>query len=131
MYLHSSGMFRGSNGIVGLPYNIGQGSGLPGQLKAQNCYVEVNLGCYDKTAQKNANSHNFPQSTGTESPALGRGTLGLASAKPQGCEKLFIYPPEAVLVPVMQASSARSSLKRYYYCLGCIFLVNGWHIVSA
>lgn len=28
------------------------------------------------------------------------------------CEKTFIYPAEAVLVPVVQTSFARSSLKR-------------------
>ncbi|PIN02318.1 hypothetical protein CDL12_25170 [Handroanthus impetiginosus] len=111
----SSGKFRGSNGTVGLPYHITQGSGLTGQLRGQNCYVEVTLGCHDKVVQKNVNSHgNFPQPHGTESPPVGRGTQSWPSDKLPVCEKTFVYPTEAVLVPVMQTSSAKSSLKRFW-----------------
>ncbi|KAL0334764.1 UNVERIFIED_CONTAM: Mediator of RNA polymerase II transcription subunit, partial [Sesamum radiatum] len=108
----SAGKFRGSNGIVGLPYHVAQGSGLPGQLRGQNCYVEVTLGCHDKVV-KNVNSHtNLSHTHGTESPAIGRGTQRWSSDKHLVCEKMFVYPAEAVLVPVMQTSFARSSLKR-------------------
>ncbi|XP_051146534.1 mediator of RNA polymerase II transcription subunit 13 isoform X2 [Andrographis paniculata] len=110
----SSGKFRGSSGIVGLPYHVTLGSGLPCQLKAQNCYVEVTIGCHDK-AVKNVNLHgDFPQTMSTESPAITRGTSKGSSPKLPHSEKMFIYPPEAVLVPVMQTSSARSSLKRFW-----------------
>lgn len=116
MYLYSSGKFKGSNGIVGLPYHGALGSGPPAQLRGQNCYVEVTLGCHDKMVRKNVNSHsNFSQPHGTESPATGLCTQRWPSDKLPVCEKMFIYPTEAVLVPVMQMSFARSSLKRYYY----------------
>ncbi|GFQ07912.1 mediator of RNA polymerase ii transcription subunit 13, partial [Phtheirospermum japonicum] len=69
-----SGKVRGSNGIVGLPYNVAQGSGLPAQLRGQNSYVEVTLGCHDKTVQKNDNLHgDFSQPHGSESQATGLG----------------------------------------------------------
>ncbi|XP_011088350.1 mediator of RNA polymerase II transcription subunit 13 [Sesamum indicum] len=110
----STGKFRGSNGIVGLPYLVAQGSGLPGQLRGQNCYVEVTLGCHDKVV-KNVNSHtNLSHTHGTESPAIGRGTQRWFSDKHLVCDKMFVYPAEAVLVPVMQTSFARSSLKRFW-----------------
>ncbi|KAK6136806.1 hypothetical protein DH2020_029454 [Rehmannia glutinosa] len=108
----SSGRVRGSNGIVGLPYHVAQGSGRPAQLRGQNCYVEVTLGCHDKAVRKNVNSHSdFSQPHGIESPATGLGTQRWPSDKLPVGEKMFIYPAEAVLVPVMQTSSARSSLK--------------------
>ncbi|KAL3614125.1 hypothetical protein CASFOL_042199 [Castilleja foliolosa] len=111
----SSGKVRGSNGIVGLPYNVAQGSGLPAQLRGQNCYVEVTLGCHDKSVQNNDNLHrDFSQPHGPESQATRLGTQRLPSAKPPVSEKMFVYPAEAVLVPVMQTSSARSSLKRFW-----------------
>ncbi|GFQ00948.1 mediator of RNA polymerase ii transcription subunit 13 [Phtheirospermum japonicum] len=109
-----SGKVRGSNGIVGLPYNVAQGSGLPAQLRGQNSYVEVTLGCHDKTVQKNDNLHgDFSQPHGSESQATGLGTQWWPSAKPSVSEKMFVYPVEAVLVPVMRTSFARSSLKSY------------------
>lgn len=37
------------------------------------------------------------------------------SRAPDICERMFIYPSEAVLVPVMQTAYAKSSLKRYLY----------------
>ncbi|KAK6159438.1 hypothetical protein DH2020_006752 [Rehmannia glutinosa] len=78
----SSGRVRGSNGIVGLPYHVAQGSGRPAQLRGQNCYVEVTLGCHDKAVRKNVNSHSdFSQPHGTESPATGLGTQRWPSDK--------------------------------------------------
>lgn len=114
MYLDSSGKFRGSNGIVGLPYqHVAQASGRPAQLRGQNCYVEVTLGCHDKIERKNVNSlNNFSQPNGIDAPATGLCTQSWPSGKLSVCEKLFVYPTEAVLVPVMQTSFARSSLKR-------------------
>ncbi|KAB1228035.1 Mediator of RNA polymerase II transcription subunit 13 [Morella rubra] len=39
----SSGKFKMSNGFIGLPYHVSQGSGC--QMRGQSCYVEVTLGC--------------------------------------------------------------------------------------
>ncbi|KAL6517268.1 hypothetical protein OROMI_032969 [Orobanche minor] len=113
--VYLSSKVRGSNGIVDLPYSSAQGSGLPAQLRDQNFYLEVTLGCHDKMVQKNDNSHgDFTRPHGTKSQATGLGMQRRPSAKPPVSEKLFVYPAEAVLVPVMQASSARWSLKRFW-----------------
>lgn len=57
-------------------------------------------------------SKNLPKHHVAESPALGiadqKGALDNASVY----EKTFLYPPEAVVVPVLQTSFTRSSLKR-------------------
>ncbi|KAL7090404.1 hypothetical protein ACP275_12G039000 [Erythranthe tilingii] len=111
----STAKFRGSNGIVGLPYHAAQGSVLPAQMRGQNCYVEVTIGCQDKMGRKNVYSRsNLPQTHGTEPPAVGLGTQKGPPEKLPFCEKMFVYPAEAVLVPVMQTSFARSSLKRFW-----------------
>ncbi|GER50389.1 mediator of RNA polymerase II transcription subunit [Striga asiatica] len=111
----STGKVRGSNGIVGLPYSAAQVLGLPSQMRGQNCFVEVTLGCNDQTLQKDDNSHSdFSQPHGTESLAAGLGTQRWPSTKPPVTEQMFVYPAEAVLVPVFQTSFARSSLKRFW-----------------
>lgn len=111
----SSGKFRDSNGIVGLPYQVALGSGPPAQLRGQNCYVEVTLGSQEKMMRNNANLHsNFSQPHGTESTATRLSSQRWPLDKLPVCEKTFVYPTEAVLVPVMQTSIARSSLKRFW-----------------
>ncbi|KAL3843474.1 hypothetical protein ACJIZ3_000877 [Penstemon smallii] len=105
----SSGKFRGSNGIVGLPYHGDQGSGLPGQLRGQNCYVQVTLGCLEKMVQQNVHLQNNFRQPHVESSAIGRGPSDKLPF-----EKMFVYPADAVLVPVIQTSFARSSLKRFW-----------------
>nr|XP_043628708.1 mediator of RNA polymerase II transcription subunit 13 [Erigeron canadensis] len=92
----SSGKSKASNGIVGLPYPISQSSGC--QLRGQNCYLEVTLGC------ESAESDKLQPSSSTKNFSKSESLY----------EKTFIYPAEAVLVPVMQTSSARSSLKRFW-----------------
>ncbi|XP_073128945.1 mediator of RNA polymerase II transcription subunit 13 isoform X4 [Henckelia pumila] len=104
------GKFRGSNGIVGLPYHASQGPGPPSQLMGQNCYVEVTLGCLDKTVH----SHKNSQPPGIENPAIVRGTQIGSSENLSICDKVFVYPAEAVLFPVKQTSFARSALKRFW-----------------
>lgn len=116
MYFYSSGKFRDPNGTVGLPSKVAQGSGPLAQLRGRNCFVEVTLGCQDKMVRNNANLHsNFSQPHGTESPATRLCNQRWPLDKLPACEKKFVYPTEAVLVPVMQTSFARSSLKRYYH----------------
>ncbi|KAJ0020388.1 hypothetical protein Pint_31438 [Pistacia integerrima] len=113
----SAGKSRTTNGCIGLPYNVSQGSGC--QLNGQNCYVEVTLGCprscSDKTSQANSNSvKNLPKHNSAESPPVGRSDQKGPPDHLSVYEKTFIYPVEAVLVPVLQTSFSRSSLRRFW-----------------
>lgn len=93
---------------MSIPPNAAQASGC--QLRGQSCYVEVTLGFPgDKGAQLNPNiSRNAPNNHPNESFV----TLERDDQK-HGSERTFIYPAEAVMVPVIQTAFARSSLKRY------------------
>lgn len=107
----SSGKVRASNGIIGLPHQVSQRSSC--QLRGQNCYLEVTLGCAsvenDKTSNSNKNNlkHHL-----AESPAIARDVQKGSADQISVYERAFIYPAEAVLVPVVQTSFSRSSLKR-------------------
>ncbi len=112
----SSGKFRTSNGFIGLPNHFSQGPGC--LLRGQNCYVEVTLGCPRSESEKGLRSNsnlirNLPKNHVVESPAIGRGDHKGPPVQTAVHEKAFIYPAEAVVVPVLQTSFARSSLKRY------------------
>ena len=114
----SSTKFRVSNGIIGLPYHVSQGVGC--QLRGQNCYVEVSLGFprsgTDNTLQPNKNSvRNLPKLHVAESPVVGRSDHKGPPDHLLDYDKTFLYPAEAVLVPVLQTSLARSSLRRYFF----------------
>ena len=119
-FVSSSGKIRTSNAFIGLPYHTSQSSGC--QLRGHNCYVKVSHGCSksgsDKALDPNSNYiRNLPKHHSTEASAVGRGyqkgSLDLLSVH----EKIFIYPSEAVLVPVLQTSFARSSLRRCVWIL--------------
>lgn len=110
--MNSSSKSRASNGVVGLPYHASHGSDC--QLRGQNCYVEISFGCpvaaNGRMLQRCSSSHkNFSRHTIGESPAETK--MNQKGSLDQS--RIFIYPAEAVLVPVMQTSFARSSLKRY------------------
>ncbi|KAA8530327.1 hypothetical protein F0562_005036 [Nyssa sinensis] len=112
-----SGKFKTSNGIIGLPNHVSQGSGC--QLRGQNCYIEVTLGCPSaenaKAPQLNSNSSkNLAKHNMAESAALARGVHKGSLGQFSIYDKTFIYPAEAVLVPVLQTSFARSYLKRFW-----------------
>ncbi|MCL7047765.1 hypothetical protein MKW94_015268 [Papaver nudicaule] len=94
VYLSSS-KNKALNGfsVLGVPLHVAQASGC--QLRGQSCFVEVTLGCHGTEAEKG----DEKQSSGDNFRA------------PEGT---FIYPPEAVLVPVVRTVSARSSLKRLW-----------------
>ncbi|KVH90881.1 Mediator complex, subunit Med13, partial [Cynara cardunculus var. scolymus] len=112
----SSGKFKASNGIVGLPYQISQSSGC--QLRGQNCYLEVTLGCETAESEKplpSNSNRNFSKHHMSESPGVTRESEKGLAYHSSIYEKTFIYPAEAVLVPVVQTSSARSSLKRHLF----------------
>lgn len=107
---NSSGKQRTSNGCVGLQNHVSQGGC---QLNGQNCYAEVTLGCFRSGSDKtSSNSESYLQKHNiSECPAIGRGQKGSSDCF-SGHEKTFVYPAEAVLVPVLQTSFSRCSLKR-------------------
>ncbi|XP_050879471.1 mediator of RNA polymerase II transcription subunit 13 isoform X3 [Lathyrus oleraceus] len=111
-YFSSSSKIRVSNGIIGLPYHASQGVGC--QLRGQNCFVEVSLGFprseTGKALQSNKNIvRNLPKS-----PVMGQSDHKGSPDHLSDNEKTFLYPAEAVLVPVFQTSLARSSLRRFW-----------------
>ena len=74
--------------------------------------MEVTLGCCqninDNTSQTNSTfAVNVPQ-TSVGSKDHRKGHPDILSK----CEKRFIYPAEAVLVPILQSAFAKFSLKR-------------------
>ncbi|KAK7331485.1 hypothetical protein VNO77_25710 [Canavalia gladiata] len=113
----SSSKFRVSNGIIGLPYHVSQGVGC--QLRGQNCYVEVSLGFprfgADKALQPNKNTVKIlPKLHVAEYSIAGRSDHKGSPDHLSDYGKTFLYPAEAVLVPVLQTSLARSSLRRFW-----------------
>ncbi|XP_004296201.1 PREDICTED: mediator of RNA polymerase II transcription subunit 13-like [Fragaria vesca subsp. vesca] len=111
----SSSKSKTSNGLIGLPNHVSQGSDC--QLRGQSCYVEVTLGCprpgSDRALQSNSHSfRNLVKHQVAESPALGRGDQKGSLNNSTVYEKTFVYPAEAVLVPTLQF--VRSSLKRFW-----------------
>ena len=113
---NSSSKFRTSNGFIGLPNYVSRGSGC--QRGGQHCFVEVTLGCHRSGGNGQPHSisnsnRNLPKNHVSESPALGRADQKGAVDNVAVYEKTFLYPPEAVFVPVLQTSFPRSSLKRY------------------
>lgn len=111
----SSGKFRTSNGIVGLPRDVSQVSG--SHLRGQSCYVEVTLG-FPSTGNSDAHNlnlkKNLPKHHNSESSAVASGVQKGLHDQFSVSERTFIYPVEAVIVPVLQTSFARSSLKRFW-----------------
>lgn len=110
-----SGTSRSSTGLVGLPYPVAHTSS--GKLQGQNYYLEVTLGCSFSGSEKvnlpNSNINRCKHPT-SGSPSTTRGNHKVSSDNAHFCEKIFIYPSEAVLVPVFQTTYARSSLKRFW-----------------
>ncbi|VFQ93381.1 unnamed protein product [Cuscuta campestris] len=110
----SSGKFSSSKVIVGLPYHVPQDSGC--QRRGENCFVEVSLGCPVTETSKTLRPHSNSQKSlighnATESQAV----VTVGQSRPSDIfERIFLYPSEAVLVPVMQTSYAKSSLKRFW-----------------
>ncbi|KAE9587864.1 putative mediator complex, subunit Med13 [Lupinus albus] len=113
----SSAKVKASNGIVGLPYHVPQGVGC--KLRGQNCHVEVSLGFpipgTEKTSQQNKNNvRNLTKFNAAESPVVGQSDHKGSPNHLSDYERTFLYPAEAVLVPVLQTSLARSSLRRFW-----------------
>ncbi|XP_074292645.1 mediator of RNA polymerase II transcription subunit 13 [Silene latifolia] len=92
-------------GLVGLPYPVPQAPGC--KLQGHNCYIEVSLGCNMPNFNPEKSYHptqNTPSSSRSNEKGSGDATA---------CEKTFVYPYEAVLVPVLKPSYPRS-LKRFW-----------------
>lgn len=112
VYLSSS-KSRASSSVLGLSHHAAHGSSC--QLRGQSCFIEVTVGCplsaNDKIMQQNP-TWNKPlsRSNVTEPSTLSK--LNLKEHPEQS--RIFIYPDEAVVVPVMQTSFSRSSLKRFW-----------------
>ncbi|KAF8082132.1 hypothetical protein N665_0846s0014 [Sinapis alba] len=112
----SSGNIGTSSEYVGLPSHVGRGSRL---INDNHCYVEVTLGCCqsinDNTSQTNSTfAVNLPHKQRPE-PSVGsrdhrKGQPDILPVR----EKKFIYPAEAVLVPILQSTFAKFSLKRFW-----------------
>ncbi|KAL9233602.1 hypothetical protein vseg_008575 [Gypsophila vaccaria] len=102
------------SGLVGLPYPLHQAPGC--KLQGHNCYVEVSLGCCT-TGSGKGNSPNLCLDNFNH-PTLNTPSTSIGNEKGSGdtpaCEKTFVYPSEAVLVPVLKPSYPRSSLKRVW-----------------
>lgn len=110
--MNSSGRLSAAKGMIGLPNQVAQSSNC--KLRGQSCYLEVTIGCSstedDKlqySSNKNISRHQFG-----ESPAVAKDAQKKSARRFSVCERTFIYPAEAVIVPVVQTSFARSSLKR-------------------
>lgn len=102
---------KASNGsILGLPFNAAQSSNC--QLRGQNCFVEVTLGCpgvrNNRASQSNSNSNG-----NVSKHAYVEQKLGLADSSPI-LERTFVFPADTVLVPVIHRAFSRSSLKRIW-----------------
>ncbi|KAL8139747.1 hypothetical protein V2J09_005768, partial [Rumex salicifolius] len=95
-----SDMFRSSSRLVG--------------KGCQNCYAEVSLSCNIPESGAGmklslSSNKNFPNNQ-TCSPPIG-GVYRRFGDETPVLEKTFIYPTEAILVPILQSSYARTSLK--------------------
>ncbi|KAL6553693.1 hypothetical protein OROGR_007535 [Orobanche gracilis] len=101
----SSTKFKASNGIISPSYDVPQGVSC--QLRGQNCYVEVSLGFprpgTDNTLQQNKNDvRNLTKLNAAEFPVVGQSDHKGSPDHLSDYEKTFLYPAEAVLVPVLQ-----------------------------
>ncbi|XP_020677957.1 mediator of RNA polymerase II transcription subunit 13 isoform X1 [Dendrobium catenatum] len=88
------------------------------QLRGQNCFVEVTLGC-PSTSNKDAQERKRNQEITSVTPKSEEPCLASSGKNQQFdpfpiLERTFIYPAESVLVPVLHRAFARSSLKRFF-----------------
>ncbi|XP_018684609.1 mediator of RNA polymerase II transcription subunit 13 isoform X1 [Musa acuminata AAA Group] len=106
-----SSKLKGSNGIaIGMPSHMVQSSNC--QLRGQRCYVEVTFDCHSDIVMGSNNKQNTNEShVHNEEPHL------IAVGKVQKkhgvdhlpvLERTFIYPAEAVVIPMMHRAFARS-----------------------
>ena len=89
------------------------------QLRGQRCYVEVTFDCHSDIVMGSNNKQNTNEShVHNEEPHL------IAVGKVQKkhgvdhlpvLERTFIYPAEAVVIPMMHRAFARSFNKRFFF----------------
>nr|CAD1834338.1 unnamed protein product [Ananas comosus var. bracteatus] len=101
----------------GVPYNAQSSSS---QLRGQNCYVEVALGCpspsTDTVSELHNNQNNKAMHNTEDSQLMAAGGQRKQGSNNQFpvLEGTFIYPAEAVIVPMMHRALARISSKRLW-----------------
>ncbi|CAI0421886.1 unnamed protein product [Linum tenue] len=110
----SSGNSRMLDGIIGSLKDVSQGPAF--QLRGQHSCVEVTLGCprseSGKALQTKLGAGSSLQKNHVmESPATARGDHSGLQDYLSANEKIFIYPVDAVAVPLLHTSFARSSLR--------------------
>ncbi|GAB2276919.1 hypothetical protein Dimus_011628 [Dionaea muscipula] len=101
-----SGMSRASAGFVGLPYNVSEAAA------CQNFFVEVLLGHFitGNETEKQSNLKSDEDSPNSFAESVQRSSTNELIV----CQKTFMYPTEAVVIPTLQPSFARPSLKRFW-----------------
>uniref|UniRef100_A0A7N0TH47 Mediator of RNA polymerase II transcription subunit 13 n=1 Tax=Kalanchoe fedtschenkoi TaxID=63787 RepID=A0A7N0TH47_KALFE len=108
----NSAQFKTSNRLVGLPFQASQHHAC--NLRGKNCFVEVTLGFngLQKASYKLNNDKSSHRRL--EPNPVRNGVMNGSVNHDFCCERTFIYPVEAVVIPVLQTSLARSSLKRVW-----------------
>ncbi|ERN20081.1 mediator of RNA polymerase II transcription subunit 13 [Amborella trichopoda] len=104
--------------VLGIPFSVTPSSGC--KVRGQNCYAEVSLGIPSSKVETTL-LQNSPQGTVAKfdhtethcSPGVAK-SEGKQADYVQAFERTFIYPMEAVLVPVMNTILARTSLRRFW-----------------
>lgn len=117
LFCCSSTKSKAPNGAIGLPSHALQGHGC--QLRGQSCYAEVTVGCpASQISRAVPTSVNTAQSLPKSHAEIPVGGVNKKNARETlAYEKTFIYPSETVIVPILQASITRSSLKRCEFCI--------------
>ncbi|KAL9271921.1 Mediator of RNA polymerase II transcription subunit 13-like protein, partial [Drosera capensis] len=97
---------RDSAGFLGLPYNVSEAAAF--QMKTRCFFVEVLLGHvvsgHEATKKSRVKSD-------ADSPNIAESDQRVSTADTSVCEKTFIYPTEAVVIPILQPSYAGHPLK--------------------
>ncbi|KAK4740779.1 hypothetical protein SAY87_024367 [Trapa incisa] len=108
----SSGHLKASS-MLGLPSHVSQG-----QLRGHNYFAEVTIGCVtSETVEASQSGLHNARSTSKNYVDESRTDGKIDQKRSEGLflhEKTLVYPVESVLVPVLQTSLTRSSLKRLW-----------------
>ncbi|KAI4304852.1 hypothetical protein MLD38_040314 [Melastoma candidum] len=115
VYFSGSSKSKAPNGAIGLPSHALQNHGC--HLRGQSCYAEVTVGCpalqISRAAPTSVHTAQSLPKSHADIPTAG-GVDKKNSQEMLAYEKTFIYPSETVIVPILQSSITRSSLKRLW-----------------
>eukprot|EP01018_Ginkgo_biloba_P032449 Gb_30550 [translate_table: standard] len=120
--------------VTSLPFHVSQSS--YGKIRGQTCYAEVSLGCLASRAGKAAQGSSNMNRSAVKQDDIDMlfSDTSTKDEKKQGSldyvqvvERTLIYPPEAVLVPMMPTVLARTYLRRCWLqdLAGTSWLENG------